>query len=199
MSYSQYAEDLKVQELLKKRGIETGHLLEIGAWNPVTLSNSRLLIEAGWSAFLVEPSPKPLADLVKFYADNPNVTVFGFPITVGGGSIAMALTDDALSGEAIQEAWREKGGYYGFATMMSMSMRDFLQQYGGDFEFVSIDVEGASVDLFSELVVAGARPKVVIVEHDNRIVELSGIAEAANYRQAHINGTNVILEWTSGL
>jgi len=50
--------------------------------------------------------------------------------------------------------------------------------------------------VFKAMCEAGPRPRVVMVEHDARYVEVAQIAEAANYRQVHLNGTNVILEWT---
>lgn len=196
--YSQHGEDSRVWAIAEHWGIVRGRVLEIGAWHPIDKSNSRLFIENGWNAVLVEPAPKPLSDLVSRYNGDDEVLVLGFPITVHGGTIRMHLTDDALSGETIPEQWRESGGFYGSADMNSMSVAAFLSQYGGDFDVVSIDVEGTSVDLFCELLNCGPRPRVVIVEHDRRLVEVNGIAERAHYRQAHVNGTNVIFEWTGG-
>jgi hypothetical protein len=77
-----------------------------------------------------------------------------------------------------------------------MSMAEVFNQFGGDFEFVSIDTEGTSTDLFAEMVRVGPRPRVVVLEHDGRHVEIAQIAESAHYRQVHLNGTNVILQWT---
>ena len=193
---SQYNEDLKALEILQAWKMDTGRILEIGAWNPIALSNSRLFIEQGWDAVLVEPSPKPLSDLAREYNGNAKVQVIGAAITVHGGLITLHLTDDALSGESIPEQWRETGGFYGTVRVPSISMKDFLAEYGGDFAMVSIDTENTSVDLFAEMLNCGPRPRVVILEHDGRLVEVNGIAEAAHYRQAHVNGTNVIFEWT---
>lgn len=195
-SYSQYQEDLKAMELLGCWAITAGRCLEIGAWNPTALSNSRLFIEEGFEAVLVEPSPKPLSDLAREYAKNPKVQVIGAAITVHGGLITMHLTDDALSGETVPEQWKEIGGFYGTVRVPSISMKDFLAEYGGDFAVVSIDVEGVSTDLFVEMLNCGPRPRVVILEHDGRLVELARYYEAAHYRLAHVNGTNCILEWT---
>lgn len=194
-SYSQYGEDRKAIEVLERWGIASGCVLELGAWHPIDKSNSRLFIELGWNAVLVDPSPAAIGALAREYNGSPKVTVCGFPVTVHGGVIRMILSDDALSGEAIQEEWRKEGGYYGWASMLSMSMAEFLRTVCGDFQVCSIDVEGQSVDLFAEMMRVGPRPRVVILEHNARHVELAQIAEAANYRQVHLNGTNVILEW----
>lgn len=42
---------------------QTGALLDIGANDGITLSNSRGLVEAGWMAVLVEPAPKAFENL----------------------------------------------------------------------------------------------------------------------------------------
>ncbi len=179
---------------------QPGRILEIGAWNPITLSNSRLFIEAGWEAVLVEPSPCSLAALAREYRDNPRVTLLAAPVTVHGGIINLELTDDALSGETIPEQWSKDGGFYGRAKFLSISMEELLTHFGGDFDVLSIDCEGTSVDLFAEMIRCGPRPRVVIVEHDARHVELAQIAASGNYRmvQGFPNGTNAVYEWTGG-
>lgn len=194
-SFSQYGEDLKAFEIIQKRSKQTARILEIGAWDPIDKSNSRLFIEAGWDAVLVEPSPSKLAALVREYSELPNVVIFGTPITVHGGFITLNLTDDALSGEQIPEQWKEQGGFYGWARFMSVSLAEFISHVGGDFGVVSIDAEGTSVDLFFALMETGCRPRVLIVEHDGRLVEMAPKYEECGYRPAHTNGTNIILEW----
>lgn len=193
--YSQYGEDLKAIELLSARGITEGRVLDIGAWQPIDKSNTAQLIENGFGGVLVEPSPGPLKDLVQFYKDNPNIEIIGAPITPHGGWVKLNLTDDALSTETISEVWREQGGYFGSAWYLSISVADLIARVGGDFQVCSIDTEGSSCEVFAELLKTGARPRIVILEHDGRVVELFPMSEAANYRQASLNGTNIILEW----
>ena len=195
-TFSQYAEDLQVWEVVKD--IPNGRVLDIGAWNYETFSNSRKLILAGWEAVLIEPSPGPLRDLAREYHRNLRVRVVGAAVTVQGGLVDLAITDDAVSqphaSDRIQ-GWLDSGGFFGRVTFPALSMEQVFNSFGGDFELVSIDTEGESVDLFAEMIRIGPRPRCVIVEHDNRIVELNQYAEAANYRQLTINGTNWIGVW----
>lgn len=195
LHYSQYGEDLKTIEILNARGITEGRVLDIGAWQPVDKSNSAQLIENGFGAVLVEPSPRSLRDLATFYQSNANVEVIGAPVTPHGGWVKLHLTDDALSAETIAEVWREQGGYYGSAWFPSVSVADLIARVGGDFQVCSIDTEGTSLEVFAELMKTGARPRVVILEHDQRLVELFPIYQEANYKEAWLNGTNVLLEW----
>lgn len=76
MSYSQNREDLFV---LNYFGDYKGTLLEIGANNGIDLSNSKLLIENGWFAHLVEPG-KTNSELYQLHKDNPNVVTYDVAI-----------------------------------------------------------------------------------------------------------------------
>jgi len=196
--HSQYNEDDIILPLLAH--ISDCNLLDIGAWDPVTFSNSRALIKLGWSAVLIEPSPGPVKNLVREYGQQEHIRVIAAAVTVGGGLVEMEMTDDAVSVQSIYlqrlQTWTAAGGFYGRLTVPSISVADLFAQFGGQFEFVSIDTEGTSVPIFIEMLRIGPRPRVVIVEHDNRIVELNQHAEEAHYRQVHINGTNAVFEWT---
>lgn len=193
-SYSQYGEDRVLEKLFA--GV-TGRLLDIGAWYPKTFSNSRLLIEAGWEALLVEFSPKPVRELVAEYAANPRVKVLQAAVTVTDGGMAeYTVTDDGLSTANAEhhEKWEKNGGYYGKLWVSQMPIRQLLEQFGGDFDFVSIDTEGTSADLARHYLGALEQlPPVICVEHDGRTVELMETAQVRGYRIVHLNGTNVVL------
>lgn len=194
--HSQYGED---EFILKIVGDTLGAVLDIGAWDATTFSNSRALIERGWKALLFEPSPGPLRGLVKEYGNNDRVRVVGAAVTLTGGLIDLQVTDDAVTvpaGDVARiEQWKASGGFYGKLTVPSLSMVDLFQQFGGDFQVASIDSEGTSVELFAEMIRIGPRPQVIVLEHDGRYVEVAQIAERSRYQQVHLNGTNVVLKW----
>lgn len=54
--HSQSGEDGIIQECVKRLGLETGHCVEYGGADGHWLSNTRLLIEQGWSGLFVEIS-----------------------------------------------------------------------------------------------------------------------------------------------
>ena len=176
-----------------------GRLLDIGAWNAKTFSNSRALIELGWSAVLFEPSPGPLKGLVEEYGNNPRVEVVGCPVTLHGGPVKLRVTEDALSAEADNAEHLKKWDGYGFyGTMTSYSVPfPFVFAAWGQFDFVSIDTEGTSVDLFRKLCYMKSRPRCVCLEHDSCWPEIEAAAKAGGYHLMHPpeeNGINVVLE-----
>lgn len=193
-SYSQYGEDIKIAELLRE--VKVGRLLDIGAWDPKIFSNSRALIEAGWEAILIEPSPVPLRALVAAYQGNEQVTVIGAAVVADERPlIRLRLSDDAVSSSdpAVQATWSKQGGYYGWVLAATVSIAELLNQFGGDCAFVSIDAEGASVDLALAYLAAGPRPRVMCVEHDGRLVEFLTMVGEYDYRAELTNSTNVVI------
>ena len=194
MRYSQNGEDLIVAAQFSAPGT----LLEIGAWEPKKLSNSRLLIEAGWSAVLCEFSPAPVRKLVEEYGNNPKVQIIQAAITAEEQHVeCFEVTDDALStSDPVQLAiWREKGGYFGKLWVPTVSVRALLSQFFGDrrIDFASVDTEGSSVAIAIALMRTDHRPKVLCCEHNNRIVEIMQVAQCFGYKNIHCNQENLIL------
>lgn len=192
--FSQYEEEKYILEVLTGR---VGTFLDIGAWHPTDKSNTRALFERGWSGIMIEPSPGPMLNLLNEYSGESRIKLIQAAVSVEPGLVDVWVTDDALSTADRQqyEAWKAVGKFRGQITVPALTMADLFGQFGGDFQMVSIDTEGTSSNLFAEMIRIGPRPKVVVVEHDSRIVEINQYAQAANYRQIHINGTNVVFEW----
>lgn len=194
--YSQHGEDEIVAKLWGDRG--TGRLLDIGAWGVKDLSNSRMLIEQGWVALLVEFSPGPVRALVQEYADQQHVFVLAAAITsCDQHCLQFDVTDDALSATPDSDTrriWGEQGGYFGRLWVPTITVERLLEQFAGarDFDFVSIDTEGTSVHIAVEYL-KHRQPSIMCVEHDGKIVELMAIAQPMGYTAAHVNETNVIL------
>jgi hypothetical protein len=67
--YSQTGEDGIIEECLRRLKIKTGRFVEFGAHDGKFCSNTRLLLESGWSGKLIESSP----ELFKKLLDN-NIT-----------------------------------------------------------------------------------------------------------------------------
>ncbi len=195
-SFSQAGEDLIVAKQFPASF--TGNLLEIGAWDPVTFSNSRAFIDGGWSAVLCEFSPGPLQKLIAAYNRCPNVQVVGAAVTVADEHVApFRITNDAVSTNdyLVETTWKEKGGYYGDLWVPTLPLDRLLSQFFGDrkLDYASIDTEGTSNALAIALLKTEHRPNVLVCEHDGRDVELMAVAQELGYVMVHKNATNVIL------
>lgn len=92
--YSQNREDELIADYF---GGRVGRLLDVGANDGITLSNSRLLIELGWEANLVEPSPAAFAALGGLYKDQDQAQIHNFAIGKNSGPIDFYESDWHLS------------------------------------------------------------------------------------------------------
>ncbi len=219
MIYSQYAEQESILAVFADAA--PGKLLDIGAYHPTVFSNSRALIERGWSAVLVEPSPGPMLNLVRaclwcgavpseVYGERKEVacpkcgnvgryggchaiTLISAAVGLEPGLLPIQITDDAVSTSdaGVYEAWKKAGGYYGTLHVPQITLEQISLQFGG-FDFVNFDAEGMSVPLAIRALELEWRPRCMVVEHDGRIVEVSQAAHAVGYKTVMTNGTNLI-------
>jgi FkbM family methyltransferase len=176
--------------------------LDIGAWHPTDKSNTRALYERGWHGVMIEPSPGPMVNLLKEYGNDPRITLVQAAVTADAQTmVKMRITDDATSTscESVYDTWKERTAYHGSLMVPTITIDQIANRFGG-FQFVSIDAEGISVDIFRVMMQQGWRPPCVCVEIDGRDHELAALAEEARYKSVNDlrfgvlgNGTNVVL------
>ena len=201
MSFSQNSEDDIVAGCFAPE--YQGLIVELGAWFPIEFSNSRLLIEHGWNAVLVEFSPLAVERQVRFYGYEDRVTIIQAAITPNPRHIErFEITEDALSTDSVaqKESWRNMregydGGFYGRLWVPTITWDSLKDQFFPKRipDVVSVDTEGSSVELAICIMQSNWRPKVLVVEHNSRQVEVMQEAEKHRYHCISMNQENVIL------
>lgn len=198
MSYSQFGEDDIVAKIFDDSTLypPAHRLMEIGAYHPTTFSNSRLLIERGWEAVLIDASPWAIAALVIEYGSNvEQVQIVSAAVTTGDDKLrSLCLTPDGMSSDdpLIVEKWKDQAGYQGYAHVATVTLEQISLQFG-HFDFVSFDTEGSSVDLAKQWLDQKHRPRVFCCEFDDRLDEICTHATAAGYKLVRLTGhTNAI-------
>jgi FkbM family methyltransferase len=196
--YSQQEEEKYILEAVA--GIENGRLLDLGAWGPITFSNSRALIEKGWDAVLIEFSPKAVRDQLIEYGYNEKVTIVQAAMALEAGMIHPDVTDDAVSTDNPDNlaTWKAnpKTKFIGKMWVPTVTMDDIFNRFCGDkggFDFVSIDTEGSSVDLALAFFKTEMFPKCYCIEHDKRTHDLLSVALSRGYQARYLNDTNIVL------
>ena len=196
--YSQNSEEAHILRIV---GDQPGRFLDIGAYNPKAFSNTRALYERGWSGVMVEASPGPFMDLLIEYGDCDCVELVCAAVASSRGLLRFQHSEEGVgtSNESHYQKWRDKANFSGRFWAATVVLGDLLHQFGRDFDFVNIDVEGESADLFLHaLRDHRLKPKCWCVEHDGRQEELTRLALIAGYSQYHINGENVIYSRING-
>lgn len=190
--YSQYDEEKYILEAV---GEEPGRFLDIGAWDGKTFSNTLALVERGWSGVLIEPGIEGFAALLALHGGNEKLTLIHAAVGLERCMLKFWNTADAVSttSERSYQQWKGEAQFTGCFYVAQVTLKEILDQFGGPFDFVSIDTEGTSVELFLAYPLSVAQPRAVCVEHDSRIVECMAKAQEAGYRASYLNGTNVVL------
>jgi FkbM family methyltransferase len=194
--YSQHEEDDIIGNLF---GDYVGRFLDIGANDGHYLSNTLALAERGWCGVAVEPNPETFLALWEHYrSEQIHVSCCNFAMGLQDGITAFwqATKDNGLSTtEHAHALRREAEGLFRQPFWVSMvSIGRLLDQFPGHFDFLSIDTEGTSVDLFQAFPFSRVQPRVVCVEHDDRVQECIDHAGLWGYRLVHQNPINLIFE-----
>lgn len=198
MSYSQNKEDILVHHHF---GDYKGRLLDLGANDGTTFSNSRLLIELGWDAVLVEPSPKCVERLTALHRGRGNVVIAEFAVgertetaTFHESGKLIGKDDQSLVSTLIpeeKERWKPLGMKWREYEVDVFSWADFYDMYPGKYDFVSIDCEGVDLAILRQMDLDAMGTRCLIVEWNGKDKEK--FVELANgFKLLHENGENLI-------
>lgn len=193
-TYSQYDEQQAILACVGELNhLEERKFLDIGAWDPICFSNTRALFERGWGGVMIEPSPTPMLSLLKAYGSEPRITLVQAAVGLEDSMLAFQMTDDSVStSDATSYAtWKDHAKFLGRCFVRTITFDQINLWYGG-FDFINIDAEGISVDLFHAMLTSGARPECCCVEHDGRMTELASAATGVGYKLVYANGTNAV-------
>lgn len=190
--YSQEGEQGAILASLPDAGVR--HVLDVGAWHPTVFSNSRALIEAGWSAVLLEPHPVHAAHLQATYAEWADVEVLERALGLEAGLLPLWLTDDSMStfDEPTRVKWADEAAYRDAPHMAMVTTWETLWAARGPFDVVSLDAEGWSVPLLRRMLYLGYRPAVVCCEYDHELTAICRTMRDSGYHLRLLNGTNAV-------
>lgn len=193
--YSQNREEAIITQLF---GQAVGHFLDIGAYDGKTFSNTLRLTELGWSGVCIEPSPTVFPALLKLHAANPKISLVNSAL--GAANAFVDFYDsggDAIS--TTHEAHRDKWvkGHtvtYSKMTVFAVTYGDLFRKFGSKFDFINLDVEGVSAELFMLLPLQMLEStRCLCVEHDGKMQEIQQRASQFGFDYVWHSGENVIL------
>jgi FkbM family methyltransferase len=190
--YSQNDEEAIIKGIVDTVfGDTPGNVVDIGAFDGKTNSNSLALIERGWNAVLIEPAAEPFAKLMALHRDNPRVTLVNAAIGEADRIVEMIdFPGDGGQRRATREA--NPGSVYRW-WIAQITPATLVNQIGTGANVLTIDTEGTSFDILTLCPIKSWRPSVIVVEHDGRGVEISGWGRENGYRVCGLNAENIIL------
>jgi len=141
------------------------YLVDVGAHDGHSLSNSYGFLQAGWSGVLVEPLPQAFARLAERYAERPDVLCVQAACAAADGEMPMAVGDDAPS----PMTSTLRAGAPGKAiTVTVKTLTSLLGDSGApeDFSLLLVDAEGVDHEVLQGLDFERYRPRVIVTEDD---------------------------------
>lgn len=200
--YSQNGEDKIILEYFKGR---TGTLLDIGANDGQTLSNSLLLIENGWAADLVEPSADCAAKCNDLHFGDIDVRVYPFGIGTQTGDFLMlesgehlGVGDHSLLSTFI-ESERKRWTKEKFTPIITpcKTWEDFYDMAGRPkYEFITIDAEGMDIAILKQMDLEDIGVELLCIEYNadpKKQIEIELYCEPFGLKTIHKSYENLIL------
>lgn len=208
MYFGQNLEDKTISELItQKYGADfVGSILDIGANDGITLSNSRFFYQNGWTAHLIEAGRNPFHSLMSNTLTFDNV--FCYNIALGNENKSLTFFessnllnqfDKGLVSSLIPEEttkWRNAGITYESYEVQCYDWNNFLSINGlknEKFDIISIDIEGMDYEVLSQMNLTELGCKILCVEFNglskNKYVEY---ANKFNLHLVNENAENLI-------
>jgi FkbM family methyltransferase len=156
--YSQYGQQKILTDYFNGRN---GFLVDVGAWDGVFLSNSRALLEMGWSGILFEPDPNGYCGLIENSMSLPSSKIAVLPI---------ACSDK--DGYARFYVSKE-GTLSSLVHVSDVSERIFIQTrkistvWKHKIDLLLIDVEGAELMVLGGVDWKANNPEMIVTEHNH--------------------------------
>jgi FkbM family methyltransferase len=178
-------------------GDKRGRYLEIGAFDGKAASNTRALLDRGWSGVAVEPNPEVflrLRDEVEGYPVQCVNTAIGPEDEVGlfyywPGNAAASGTFDVSSRDEARRV--RKIGQAREMYLPVTSVATLVGQFPGPYDFLSLDAEGMDLRILHALKAFQLGVQMICVEigsHHQQIVEWA----QGRYDIIWENGCNII-------
>jgi FkbM family methyltransferase len=174
-SYAQAGQDLLAAYYFKHYPASQRIFLDIGAFDGIGFSNTRLLFERGWRGVCVEPVLKNYKKLESLYQNTNVITIRAAAADYEGeitlnvatipwaeewGSDVSSPTDDVL--ERWPEYIWEKETVPVITVSKILELNDMTHA-----DFVSIDVEGHEMAVLRGFDLQKFRPHLIVVEYSN--------------------------------
>jgi len=167
-SFSQCGEDIIVSYIFKLRGIDKPTYLDVGANDPLFLSNTALLYGRGCRGINIEANPALISNFKKLRSKDINVNV-GIGYQVGTLDF-FVINDFTLSTFSTKQCENilATGKYHITETkkIKVTTIQNILNEYNiTEFpDFLTLDTEGMDLEILKTIDYKSNGPKVICVE-----------------------------------
>lgn len=194
--YSQNNEEQIILDYFKDF---TGSFLDIGANDGITFSNTYQLALNGWKGTSIEPSPKAFRRLQEAYETMPDVVPHNLAIASYSGKITLHESGPILQGDTSlvssiieEEKARWNNTQFREVEVDCITWEDFYKLSScKTFDFVSIDIEGAELQVLPQMDFEAMGTRLICVEWNGKnLAQFNNIL--TGFKIIHSNPENLI-------
>ena len=180
-SYSQLGEDVIINFIFEQHGITLPTYIDIGAHDPMYLSNTALFYEKGCSGINIEPNPILWSNINKVRKKDINLNCgVGTDNNPLDFYIMNVPTMSTFSKENADELVSEHKFEIVDVKKIAVHSLDYLlEKYTNNIfpDFLSLDAEGLDFDILKTIDYEKTAPKVICVETIEYSRDMSGRKE----------------------
>lgn len=192
--FTQRDEEKYILEFFKNK---TGRFLDIGAADGRCFSTTHALALKGWGGVCIEPSPSILPALHKLYDSRNDIEILETAISNITGEIDFYDSDGDMISSISKDhinLWEKTGCKFTKIKVPSLIPIDLFARIGYDFDFISLDVEGTNIDIFSHLPFENlGKVKMFCVEFDFCSEKVLELVEPFDFTLLHQTEENLLL------
>jgi len=194
-SFSQFGEDLVIEELTNQLGIQRGFYVDVGAFDPVFYSNTLLLYKRGWSGINIDVEEEKIRRFRRLRPRDCNV-VFGVSKVASRKTFARysfaGKTRMINSADGRSIDGDEAVDTFEVQTRPLQSILEDSPFRAKPIDFLNIDCEGADLEVLQGLDFTVYRPRIVVVEVRDMQAEqnISAFMGLNGYEMTHRLGYN---------
>lgn len=164
-------------------GDRKGRFLDIGAYDGKTFSNTEALVGRGWEGVMVEASPKCFHLLQDNYRGVAGVKLVCCAVGLKRGLILFYDSGGAVASLSKEhmEKWKVDQPDFMDIYVPVITIADLLEVLPGPYHFISLDIEGLSIDVlnvFPDIIALGVELICIEAtdgEESDRVRNIMGI------------------------
>lgn len=192
-----YSQNMEEQWITDYFGDHVGTLLDLGANDGTTLSNSRAAILRGWSAVLVEASPTAFSRLRSLYAYEEQIELHSVAVCAQSGKMILhesgphLNTGDTGILSTLVAAERDKWApttHFTPAWVECVTFADLLKRSQfAEFDLITMDIEGMDETVLMQMDLSAMGVKMLIIENN---VDLQAVTDYCAHHNLFVFRSN---------
>lgn len=196
-THSQHGEDFRINELLKAAD-HALYVVDVGANDGFSWSNSLAFVEMGYSALLIEPMPKYARFCRMQHRGNPNVFVEEVAVLPNIGTCKFFINED-LANDLLSMTSSVKRDIINSDNIVEIEVETcplsfLLAKYRvpKNYGVLNVDAEGVDLEVLMSADLESYRPAVVCVEYGTNEDAIHRYMRSMRYEKRDHLGPNGI-------